>query len=335
MNADFDGDQAAVFLPITEAAQTEAREKLTLAAHLERDPGALDSLLPIFSSTRGLRPRFDRDPGLLETLIPALDPMWGLANLSLTAGGRAEISRLTGIDVDAPEGFITRNTLGWALQIILERDGAAKTLRTIQELMKRGFEIAKESGASISPFIGESLEREPLPPDRDEAAWEAYTEEMNEQLATRNDFSDNDVGPQLLAVRSLAQGRLETFSQMVVRWNNTNHGLPIPPNVRRSYRDGLRPEDLRAVAHCHWEAIVRVHRELAELGRSMKRDNPIGDQASVLGRAMQADRPGIVFARAAATGTVEPLTDIDSRMFVGLPAIDSHENVGKNGIDKP
>ncbi|MDE0503348.1 MAG: hypothetical protein OXI86_04635, partial [Candidatus Poribacteria bacterium] len=136
-------------------------------------------------------------------------------------------------------------------------------------------------------------------------------------------------------VRSLAQGRLETFSQMVVRWNNTNHGLPIPPNVRRSYRDGLRPEDLRAVAHCHWEAIVRVHRELAELGRSMKRDNPIGDQASVLGRAMQADRPGIVFARAAATGTVEPLTDIDSRMFVGLPAIDSHENVGKNGIDKP
>lgn len=335
MNADFDGDQAAVFLPITEAAQTEAQEKLTLAAHLERDPGALGSLLPIFSSTRGLRPRFDRDPGLLEALIPALDPMWGLANLSLTAGGRAQISRLTGIDVDAPEGFITRNTLGWALQIILERDGAVKTLRTVQELMKRGFEIAKESGVSISPFIGESLEREPLPPDHDEAAWEAYTEEMNEQLETRNDFSDNDMGPQLLAVKSLAQGRLETFSQMVVRWNNTNYGLPIPPNVRRSYRDGLRPEDLREVAHRHWEALVRVQRELAELGRSLKRNNPIGDQASVLGRAMQANRPGIVFARAAATGTAEPLTDIDSRMFVGLPAIDRHDNVDEDGVDKP
>ncbi len=326
MNADFDGDQVALFLPITEAAQTEAREKLTLAAHLERDPGALDSLLPIFSSTRGLRPRFDRDPGLLEALIPALDPMWGLANLSLTAGGRAEISRLTGVDVDAPEEFITRNTLGWALQIILERDGAAKTLRTIQELMKRGFEIAKESGASISPFIGESLEREPLPPDHDEAAWEAYTEEMNEQLATRNDFSDNDVGPQLFAVKSLAQGRIDSFSQMVVRWNSTKYGLPIPLNVRRSYREGLRPEDLRAVAHRYWEAIVRSQRELAELGRSLKHNNPIGDRTSVLGRAMQANRPGIVFARAAATGTVEPLTDIDSRMFVGLPAIDSHEN---------
>ena len=88
MNADFDGDQAAVILPITEVAQTEAREKLTLVAHLERDPGALDSLLPIFSSIGVLRPRFDRDPGLLETLIPPLDPMWGLANLSLTADGR-------------------------------------------------------------------------------------------------------------------------------------------------------------------------------------------------------------------------------------------------------
>ena len=103
-------------------------------------------------------------------------------------GTRTEISRLTGIDVDAPEGFITRNTLGWALQNVLERDGAAKTLSTIQELIKRGFEIAKESGASVSPFIGESLEREPLPPDHDEAAWAAYTEEMNEQLATRRRF---------------------------------------------------------------------------------------------------------------------------------------------------
>ena len=335
MNADFDGDQAAVFLPITEAAQTEAGEKLTLVAHLERDPGALESLLPIFSTTRGLRPRLERDPGLLEALIPALDSMWGLAHLSLTAEGRAEISRLTGVDVDAPEEFITRSTLGWALQIVLERDGAAKTLNTIQELMKRGFDVAKESGASISPFIGESMEREPLPPDHDEAAWEAYTEEMNEQLATRKDFSDNDMGPQLLTVQSLAQGRLESISQMVVRWNSIRHGLPTPPNVRRSYREGLRPEDLRAVAHRHWEVLVRFQREMAELGRSMKRNNPIGDRASVLGRAMQANRPGIVFARAAARGTVEPVTDIDSRMFVGLPAIDSHENVGKHGIEKP
>ena len=40
----------------------------------------------------------------------------------------------------------------------------------------------------------------------------------------------------------------------------------------------------------------------------------------VLGRARRAGRPGPVFARAAVTGEVDPLTDLDSRLFVGLPA---------------
>jgi hypothetical protein len=40
---------------------------------------------------------------------------------------------------------------------------------------------------------------------------------------------------------------------------------------------------------------------------------------TVLARAMRSEQPGIVFARAAATGEVDPLTDMDSRLFVGLP----------------
>lgn len=36
MNADFDGDQAALFLPVTEAGQQEAGEKLTMASHFAR-----------------------------------------------------------------------------------------------------------------------------------------------------------------------------------------------------------------------------------------------------------------------------------------------------------
>ena len=39
----------------------------------------------------------------------------------------------------------------------------------------------------------------------------------------------------------------------------------------------------------------------------------------VLCRAMRSQRPGVVFASAAATGEVDPLTDVDSRLFVGLP----------------
>jgi hypothetical protein len=40
---------------------------------------------------------------------------------------------------------------------------------------------------------------------------------------------------------------------------------------------------------------------------------------NLLSRARRARHPGIVFARAAATGEVDPLTDIESRLLVGLP----------------
>ncbi len=46
MNADFDGDLLAVFLPITPEGQREAAEQLTVAGHLARDPSLLEDLLP-------------------------------------------------------------------------------------------------------------------------------------------------------------------------------------------------------------------------------------------------------------------------------------------------
>ena len=47
-------------------------------------------------------------------------------------------------------------------------------------------------------------------------------------------------------------------------------------------------------------------------GRSCTKSVPAERFASVV-------EHGIVFARAAATGEVDPLTDVDSRLFVGLP----------------
>ena len=41
----------------------------------------------------------------------------------------------------------------------------------------------------------------------------------------------------------------------------------------------------------------------------------------VLARAMRSSRPGIVFASAAANNEVDPLTDLDSRLLVGMPII--------------
>jgi hypothetical protein len=40
---------------------------------------------------------------------------------------------------------------------------------------------------------------------------------------------------------------------------------------------------------------------------------------SVLVRAIRSKHHGVAFARAAATGEVDPLADVDSRLFIGLP----------------
>ncbi len=42
----------------------------------------------------------------------------------------------------------------------------------------------------------------------------------------------------------------------------------------------------------------------------------------VLARARRSPHPGVVLARAAAQGETDPLTDTDSRLFVGLPVAD-------------
>ena len=39
---------------------------------------------------------------------------------------------------------------------------------------------------------------------------------------------------------------------------------------------------------------------------------------NVFARAMRADRPGLVFARAAKANETDPLTDVDARLFGGL-----------------
>ncbi|MGH2480027.1 MAG: hypothetical protein ACRDHW_10270, partial [Ktedonobacteraceae bacterium] len=73
LQADFDGDQAAIFLPLNEAAQQEAGARLSVAAHLTRTPD------------------------LLHDLLPSNDALWGLANLSLTGEGHQKIDALIGL----------------------------------------------------------------------------------------------------------------------------------------------------------------------------------------------------------------------------------------------
>jgi hypothetical protein len=54
LGADFDGDQAAIFLPITKEGQIEAEELLSISAHVSRDSKLLSLLMPTNEALWGL-----------------------------------------------------------------------------------------------------------------------------------------------------------------------------------------------------------------------------------------------------------------------------------------
>jgi hypothetical protein len=71
-----------------------------------------------------------------------------------------------------------------------------------------------------------------------------------------------------------------------------------------------------AVSTRKW--LLQMVNEMETMAQAARERNAPG-AFSVLARARRAKHPGIVFARAAATGEVDPLTDVESRVLVGLP----------------
>ncbi len=296
MNADFDGDQAAVFLPITDAAQREAGERLSLAGHLRRDPNLY-----------GLR-------------LISNEALWGLAQLSLTAEGRTEISDLAGVPVAAPDGIVDRDSVAAALREVMRKDGIEVLMDAMQRLFERGQQVATESGASLSPFVGSSLDLPTAPETADEREWAAYADEAADLLQSRTDYSSSDLGPQLLAVKSGARGSIEHLLRLVAgpQVETDAAGLAVP--CRHGMQQGLTPEELYAVVPRAREGLASIHHEVTQGAYGVRAaSGPKG--FGVLARAMRSSHPGRVFARAAASGETDPLRDLDSRLFVGLPPL--------------
>ncbi|MBI3946517.1 MAG: hypothetical protein HY321_11405 [Armatimonadetes bacterium] len=292
LNADFDGDQVAVFLPLTEAGQREAGERISLAGHLRRDPA------------------------VVALVYPRCEALWGLAWLSRAPGGQEEIAHLAGTDVPMPEGFLTADALTGALTRLLEREGASPVLAAVERLQARGFEVARHSGASMSPFPGESLARPPQPESAAPEAWSAYAEELADALAARSDIDSPDLGPQLLAVKSGARGQIGQLAILLGGrgWLPDASGRVVP--IRHGWPEGLTPEELFAQVAVARTRLGEMHVEMDAAFRGEGRQAPMGFGA--LARAMRATDPGAIFARAAAAGEVDPLADPDSRLFVGL-----------------
>jgi DNA-directed RNA polymerase beta' subunit len=293
LNADFDGDQAAVFLPVTEAAQREAGERLSVAGHLQRDIA------------------------LLRFLLPTNEAMWGLAYLSLSSEGRKEIGELLEIQGKLPDGLLTGTSLFDIMSNMLREQGVQQTLTILEQLTRRGFAVAKATGASLNPFIGARVQRPPEPRTEDFEQWRAYAEMLEERIASRTDYTSADSGPQLLAIKSEAIGSMRQFAMLV-----GSRGAVM--NVRREYvpvyhgfSQGLTPGEMFALVPGTREALARLSLEWeqTEYATNERTDRK---GFSVLARARRSSSPGIVFAHAAATGEVDPLTDVDSRLFVGV-----------------
>lgn len=297
LNVDFDGDQAAVFLPVTEAAQREAGERLSVAGHLQRDPA------------------------LLRSLLPTNEAMWGLAYLSLSPQGRKELVELLEIHHELPDRLLTGTMMLDIMSGMLRDQGVQRTLTILEQLMRRGFAVAKATGASMNPFIGESVQRPPEPHTEDFRQWIEYTEMLEERIASRTDFTGADIGPQLLAIKSEAIGSMHLLMALAGSRGIVPNLFERPELIRHGFSQGLTAREMFALVPSTREALARLALEWEQTGY------PTGERTdfkgfSVLLRAMHSGSPGIVFAHAAATSEVDALTDIDSRLFVGVSVAD-------------
>ena len=293
MELDFDGDQIEVFLPLTEEAQAEAETALSVAGHIQRDA---DIWRYVADNYHGM--------------------IWGLTQLCRTEEGRAEVERLTGVAVDGSRLF-SKHNLNRLLAQVLQREGLQRALEVLDQLTRRGFAVCKQSGASFNPFLGSSKEWPEQPKEADWDEWQMYGDELVAAFYQQAEFDDNDLGPLALLSLSGARGNQQQLIQYV------GGGLIYREDgglfaQRGCWRDGLSVE----------EAKVRAPRALWGLaatneGWSTAREaaqQPVRADYHVLGRAARAAQPGVVFARAAERGEVEPLTSLFSRLFAGLTA---------------
>ena len=296
LNADHDGDQVTLYLPVTAEGQTEAGETLTCAAHLRRDPSNI------------------------RWMIPRLDPLFGLAWLSRTAAGRQQIAAIAATDCTAGQSFITLASLRDAMTTHLAQHGPDRTLDVCHHLMLLGLKTIASSGCSFNPFAHRAMPAVPATSSIAAAHPQPTTEAAIDQVISSADYDTHPFGPQLLAIKCGARGNTTQLAfglicRTIIDYDQKLHYFAS------STLGGLTPEA------CFMSYIG------ARLGIAQCSVNPTGQMRHAYGvpepsvpqgfgvfaRAMRSLSPGPVFARAALANETDPLTDPDSRLFVGLP----------------
>jgi hypothetical protein len=180
LNADFDGDQIAIYPMFGDEASEDVRRFLSVAGHLRRDPSRI------------------------EALVPPHEALFGLARAWMTRDGRSEISEILGEAPSSAEQFLRQDELMSAVRRCLERDGVDEALARLERLTDLGFREAV-CGASLDPFT-----LCPADPAANESA-------MIEAFESSNDFSDHGLGPQLLLAKAGVRGKITNLMQLTCR----------------------------------------------------------------------------------------------------------------------
>jgi len=295
MDADFDGDQMALFLPVTDEGQQCARDHLSIVAHLTRDPSLIRR----------------------EKVHPMHDALFGLATLSMTDAGLKELESIVGESLKRDGKFLDKKHFIALLESVLAKDGAEAALDLSERLQRKGFEVAQQTGASMGAFLGGNLNLPTPPEGEDVDEWRSYVDELTAELSQFNDFDDDELGVVAMLAECGARGSWAQLRHFVAPHGlvHTAGGELMP--IRHNYRDGLTPKEIFTRTVGARLGLANALAEMMEVNRDLSiQGAPSG--YGVLSRARRSEKPGVVFARAAQKGEVDPLTDEYSRLFVGV-----------------
>ena len=283
MNADFDGDQIAVYHPMTEEAQRDVEDRLSVVGHL------------------------NRDSSLVAALIPTHESLWGLAFLSLSKKGQSRIAEILGDFPEMPEGYLTESVLASYFEHLINRIGAEKIPEMLNWLLDLGLNTAMRFGASLDPFM--------LLPKKLHDAPNLTRNESEEAFSSSVEFEGADFSTQLLTIKSGARGKIDHLVMMTA---SLSSGFCEP--TQRGLLEGLIPRDMFNISLDSKKAIVDlVYGMSGSAAQYNRNQRPSG--YNVLARAVRSGDTGtgIVIASAAASGEIDPLEDLDARLYMGLP----------------
>lgn len=166
-NADFDGDQMAVHLPLSDEAQAEAREIMaannnllkpadgTPILHIEQDmvlgcyymtmaPGASEKVISLRSVDEAL---MALDAGSIRLQTPIRIPFRG--EVRVTTLGRTLFNEVFPEDFPFQDEAMTKKRLQQVMALVYAKYGQAKTAEIADELKRLGFGGATRSGISM------------------------------------------------------------------------------------------------------------------------------------------------------------------------------------------